>query len=89
MSNEVEEYSDELKREADDELRDSLGKTSIMFFNLDQMGAVSKFVCLVIIMALFGGVFYFFYKELVIGQPDINEVRKQKLAERKEKRKSQ
>jgi len=37
MSNEVEEYSDEMKRETDAEIRQSMGKTSIAFFDIENM----------------------------------------------------
>ena len=50
MSNEVEEYSDELKREQDDELRGSVGKTTVAFFNIEDMGPASKAIVLVIIL---------------------------------------
>ena len=88
MSQEVEEYSDEMKRESDDVLRENLGKTSIAFFNIDQMGAGAKFVILCIIVAIFGAIGYFFHKELVVGQPDFNEIRKEEIRARKEKKKS-
>mmetsp|Transcript_17481 Transcript_17481/g.23598 ORF Transcript_17481/g.23598 Transcript_17481/m.23598 type:complete len:118 (+) Transcript_17481:505-858(+) len=65
MSNEVEEHSDELRREQDDELRGSMGKTSIFFFDIENMGVMAKFVIVVVVAALFGAVGKFFYSELV------------------------
>ena len=64
MSNEVEEYSDELKREQDDELRGSMGKTSIAFFDIENMGAGSKAIVMLIVLAAFGVIAKFFHKEL-------------------------
>lgn len=64
MSNEVEEYSDELRREQDDELRGSMGKTSIAFFDIESMGPVSKLLVLLIVLAAFGAVAKFFHGEL-------------------------
>ena len=67
MSNEVEEYSDELKRESDLELRDSLGKTTIAFVNIENMSGVTKGLLVTLIVAAFGGIAYYFYKELYLG----------------------
>ena len=64
MSNEVEDISDELKKEQDDDARSSMGKTSIMFFDIENMSTTSRFVVLVIILAAFAAVGNFFYKEL-------------------------
>ena len=50
------------------------------------MSAGAKFVVLVIIVAAFGAVGWFFHKELVGKEPDVNEVRKAKLQERKDKK---
>ena len=86
MSNEGEEHSDELKREQDDELRGSMGKTSIAFFDIEQMGPLSKFLVIVVIGALFAFVAKFFQKELFQKEPDLNVQRKEALRQRKEKK---
>ena len=86
MSNEVEEHSDELKREQDDELRGSMGKTSIAFFDIEQMGPLCKFLVIVVIGALFAAVGKFFQKELFQKEPDLNVQRKEALRMRKEKK---
>ena len=77
MSNEVEEYSDELKREQDDELRGSMGKTSIAFFDLESMGAGSKAIIMLLVLAAFGVVAKFFHKELWQKEPSVHEQMKE------------
>ena len=52
------------------------------------MGAVSKVMWLAVISALFGGIGYFFYKELFACEPDVNDIRKEVLKMRKEGKKS-
>jgi hypothetical protein len=87
MSNEVEEYSDELKRESDVEMRDSLGKTSIAFMDLENMSLMSKIVVLILVLGLLGAGGKFFYNELGGGdQRDINDIRKEQIRTRKEKK---
>jgi len=86
MSNEVEEYSDELKRESDIEARDAMGKTTIAFIDIENMSAVAKVMWLAVISALFGGIGFFFYKELFACEPDVNDIRKEVLKMRKEKK---
>lgn len=41
MSNEMEDYSDELKREQDLEARKSIGKTQIAFFDIENMSVAT------------------------------------------------
>ena len=41
-----------------------MGKTSIAFFDIEQMGPLSKFLVIVVIGALFAAVGKFFQKEL-------------------------
>ena len=89
MSNEVEEYSDELKREQDDELRGSVGKTTVAFFNIEDMGPASKAIVLVIILTLFGLIGRFFHSELYEQERDVNVQRKEALRARKEAKKAQ
>ena len=86
MSNEVEEYSDELRREQDDELRGSMGKTTIAFFNIEDMGPASKAIVLVIILTLFGLIGKFFHGELYQQEKDVNVQRKEALRARREKK---
>ena len=86
MSNEVEDYSDELKREQDDELKSSVGKTSIFFFDIENMSGTARIAVLVIVVAAFAAIGSFFYKELFEVEPDVNDVRKELLKMRKEKK---
>ena len=64
MSNEVEEYSDELKREQDMDLKNSMGKTTIFFVDIENMSALTKFGLFITIVALFGGIGFYLYREL-------------------------
>ena len=86
MNSEIEDYSDELKRETDEEMRSLLGKTTIAFFDIDNMGVIGKLTVMVIILSAFGAIGYFFYNELAVPKLDANEERKAKLAERKSKK---
>ena len=63
-----------------------MGKTSIMFFDIENMSTTSRLVVLVIILAAFAAVGNFFYKELVDQEPDVNLVRKELIKMRKEKK---
>ena len=86
MSNEVEDLSDELKRESDEDLRGSIGKTSIAFIDIENMGGLANAFILLTILSLFGGIGYYLYSELKEGEVDINEQRKEELRRRKEKK---
>lgn len=86
MSNEVEDISDQLKKEQDDDARNSMGKTSIMFFDIENMSTTSRLVVLVIILAAFAAIGNFFYKELADQEVDENLVRKELIKMRKEKK---
>lgn len=86
MSNQVEDLSDELKRESEEDLRGSLGKTSIAFIDIENMGFFANFFVVITVLSLFAGIGYYFYNELVLGDVDINEQRKEQLRTRKEKK---
>jgi hypothetical protein len=86
MSNEVEEYSDELKREGDADLRNSMGKTSLAFMDLEHMGPTTKFILFVLISGLFGAIGWYLQKELKDAKVDVNLDRKEKLRQRYEKK---
>ena len=86
MSNEVEEYSDDLKRESDQEARNAMGKTQIAFINIENMGTGARIFCFVAIFGVFGAILKFFHKELFEQQPDVNEQRKEALRQRREKK---
>ena len=82
----MEEYGDELKREQDDELRQSIGKTQVAFMNIDGMSAPVQAMVVMTILAAFAGILYFFYNELAVPKQDINDARKEEIRMRKEKR---
>ena len=67
MNSEIEDYSDELKRETDEEIRSQLGKTTVAFFDIDNMGIVGQMTVLALIASCFAAIGYFFYKELAGG----------------------
>lgn len=88
MSHVVEELSDELTAELQDQQRSSMGKTQIAFFDISTMSTMSRLVVLVGVLAIFGAVGRFFYKELFDKEPNVNDVRKEMLKMRKEQKKS-
>ena len=63
MSNDVEEYSDELKRESEVELRSTMGKISIAFIDIENM-SMAKVTLFAIVMATFAFIGGYFYKNL-------------------------
>ena len=77
MSNEVEDYSDDLKRESEQDLRQSLGKTQVAFIDIENMGTGARIICFVAIFAGFAAILKFFHKELADKGPDLNEQRKE------------
>ena len=63
-----------------------MGKTTIAFFNIEDMGPLAKCLTMLIIMGLFGAVGKFFHANLWEKEPDLNEQRKEALRLRKEKK---
>lgn len=88
MSNEVEDYSDDLKRESEMEARSSMGKTQVAFFDIENMSTGTRVFFFVAIFSIFGAILKYFHRELVDKEPDVNEVRKEMLRQRKESRKA-
>ena len=64
MSQEVEELSEDMKRESDAETRKAMGKTQLAFIDLENMSAFSCFLWIVFASAVFGSIGYFFYTQL-------------------------
>jgi hypothetical protein len=87
MSNEVEEYSDEMKRETDAETRASMGKTSVAFFDIENMSGAAQAFYMIAFFGLLGGVAYLGYKELVEKEPDFNAVRREMVNLKKQAKK--
>ena len=88
MSNEVEEYSDEMKRETDAEIRQSMGKTSIAFFDIENMTPATKVLYMLGFFGLMGLVAFLGYKELIEKEPDFNTVRREMVNMKKEQKKN-
>ena len=86
MSNEVEEYSDDLKRESDDDMRAGLGKTQIAFIDIENMSTGARIFCFVAIFGVILAILKFFHGELVVQEGDVNVDRKEKLRQRKMKK---
>ena len=64
MSNDVEELSEDMKRESDIESRKAMGKTSLAFIDLENMnnGTQLAFICLA--AAFFSAIAWYFYTNL-------------------------
>jgi len=54
--------------------------------DLENMSLMSKMVVLLLVLALFAAVAKFFYNELGGDQRDINDIRKDEIRTRKEKK---
>ena len=87
MSNEVEEYSDEMKRETDAEVRSQLGKTSIAFYDFEHMSGPVQALYMLGFFGLLGGVAYLGYKNLIEKEPDFNTVRREMINLKKQAKK--
>ena len=53
MSTQVEELSEDLKRENDEEIRQSMGKTTVAFIDLQQVSTAGRIGTLVAVFVLF------------------------------------
>jgi len=83
MSNEVEELSDEMKREITEENRQSLGKTQIAFLDLQAMDSTSQIIYLSVILAVFYAIARVVYSTLVEKPADFHSSRREKLNEKR------
>lgn len=86
MSSDVEELSEEMRRETDLESRKNLGKTTLAFIELEGMSATLQMVFLALAVVLFGSLGFFFYKELFAGKEDPNKERRRKFEEKRAKK---
>jgi hypothetical protein len=64
MSSEVEELSEDMRRETDLENRKSLGKTTLAFINLEDMSASVAIFFVTLAAVMFSSLGFFFYKNL-------------------------
>ena len=85
VSNEVEDLSDDMKREYDDEVRDLMGKTTIAFLDISKMTALHKVLYLIFAVGFFGAIFWGMYKMLFDETEDYVKEHKQKITARKQK----
>jgi hypothetical protein len=86
MSNDVEELSEDMRRENDKENRKSLGKTTLAFIDLETMPASLQAFFVVSASALFGGLGMFFYRSLFVKEESVMDKRKRMLEERQAKK---
>ena len=86
MSNDVEELSEDMRRENDKENRKSLGKTTLAFIDLETMPASLQAFFVVSAAALFGGLGMFFYRSLFVKEESVMDKRKRMLEERQSKK---
>lgn len=80
MTAEVEELSDEMRRDAEDEMRQSMGKTTVAFFNLENMSLWQEIAYLVFILGFFAVLAGVFYKLLFVPEEDPIKKKRQELA---------
>lgn len=86
MSSDVEELSEEMRRETDLESRKNLGKTTLAFIELEGMSVTLQMVFLMLAIVLFGGLGFFFYKELFVGKEDPVKEKRRKFEEKRAKK---
>jgi hypothetical protein len=75
-----------MKREADLEAREAMGKTQIAFVDISKMGSFSSAVLFIGIFAAFAGAFYWFKLQLMPEELDESALRRQKILERRAKK---
>lgn len=61
MSNDVEELSDDMRRENDLEVKKAVGKTSLAFVDLQNMSTTTQAIFVLIAVLIFTGLGIFFY----------------------------
>jgi hypothetical protein len=66
MSNDVEELSEDMRRETEVENRKSLGKTTLAFIDLEHMSATTQAFFVALAVAIFAGLGVFFYQGLFV-----------------------
>ena len=89
MTNDVEELSEDMRRETDEEIRASLGKTTLAFMDLENMSSTAKIACLVAATLFFSSVAYFFYIMLFVKEVDTLKEKRDKLLAKRAAKKQQ
>lgn len=79
MTNDVEELSEDMRRESDEEMRSGLGKTQLAFMDLETMSTNAKIACIIAATLFFSSVGYFFYQTLFVKEVDPLRVKKQEM----------
>lgn len=70
MSIQVEELSEDLKRENEEEIRSGVGKTSLAFIELTQISLTAKIATLIAAVLLFYGIGNYFHRQLFVKEAD-------------------
>lgn len=72
MSNDVEELSEDMRRETEAENRKALGKTTLAFIDLENMSATTQGLFVLLAVVLFSGLGVFFYRGLILKEPNVH-----------------
>ena len=80
MSNDVEELSEDMKREHELDFRKSVGKTTLAFIDLENMSPTVQFGFIIFAVVFFSIVAIFFYKNLFETKKTEKELRQERLA---------
>lgn len=86
MTNDVEELSEDMRRENEEEVRAGLGKTQLAFLDLENMSSTAKIASIIAATIFFSSVGFFFYQTLFVKEIDPLRVKKQ---EQKAKRRQE
>lgn len=84
MSTQVEELSEDLKRENDEEIRTSMGRTSVAFIDLQQVSTNGRVATLVAVFILFYLIGLYFYRKLFVKEMDPIQQKREKLRVKRE-----
>ncbi len=83
-STQVEELSEDLKRENDEEIRQSMGKTSLAFIDLQQVSTAGRVGTLVAAFLLFYLILWYFYWTLFLKETDPFQLKRENLRMKRE-----
>jgi len=79
MTNDVDELSEDMRRESEEAVRANMGKTQLAFMDLENMSNNAKFACIIAATLFFVSVGYFFYQTLFVQEVDPLRVKKQEM----------
>jgi len=86
MSSDVEELTEDMRRETDIENRKSLGKTTLAFINLEDMSASIALFFVGLAVLMFSSLGFFFYKNLFEAKEEPGKARRRQIDERRAKK---